>query len=66
MSEAYRTANPANPDMCSACHAPIFWVPSEKTGRPMPLNTISEKRVVVDTYVSHFTTCPKADTFRRK
>jgi hypothetical protein len=51
-----------------------------KTGKPMPLDAKPEKRVivvghfgdagedlgaVVDTYTSHFVTCPQAEEHRR-
>jgi hypothetical protein len=71
---------------CSACNAPIFFAPSEKSGKPMPLDAEPELRVVlvnhlgmpvsartanaraqvVETYLSHFATCPSANRFRKK
>lgn len=61
---------------CSTCGAEIIWATSER-GRPMPLDAKPEKRIlleqngkatiarVVDTYVSHFVTCPQRDEHRR-
>lgn len=66
---------------CRGCGAEIIWTITEGS-KWMPLDAKSEKRFVVavekliendapvarlvDTYVSHFATCPKADKFRRK
>lgn len=64
---------------CSTCGAEIRLVKMAKTGKPMPLDAKPEKRVivvgrdetgdelaaVVDTYVSHFVTCPEAKQHRR-
>lgn len=67
-------------DQCKACSADVMWV-QMATGGKMLINLPPEKRVVldhldtalgppvghiVDTYTSHFATCPKADQFRRK
>lgn len=62
-------------DTCRSCQAPIIWVTSATTKRPMPLDAKPEKRVVVDehhvgrvvdAYVSHFSTCPNAAQHRKK
>jgi len=59
---------------CRSCRAPIYWVPTEKTGKLMPLDVAAEKRIVVltsgearvvDCYVSHFSTCPSRDLHRK-
>jgi hypothetical protein len=64
---------------CTGCGAAIVWVVTE-AGKRMPVDAKPEKRVVlddvhpvgegprarvVDTYVSHFVTCPERDRFRR-
>lgn len=66
--------------VCQGCGAEIEFVKSKSTGKAMPVNLDSkEKRVaivsvnddgekearVLDTYISHFATCPKAGEFRR-
>lgn len=59
---------------CRSCKAPIWWVPTEKTGKLMPLDFVPEKRIVVltsgearvvDTFVSHFATCKFAADHRK-
>jgi hypothetical protein len=64
-----------NQGTCRGCGAPVLFVTSAVSGKAMPLNQRAEKRLVVgedgkarvvDTYLSHFSTCPKADEFRRK
>jgi hypothetical protein len=64
---------------CRGCGADIIWVTTDR-GRTMPLDAKPEKRFVidvfidgkahraelVDTYISHFATCPRADEFRKK
>lgn len=62
-------------DKCRSCDQPVKWVLMATGGR-MLVNLPAEKRVVIDpfqnvakimdTYVSHFATCPKADEHRRK
>ena len=56
------------------CGAPIIWITTEN-GKKCPLDREPEKRYVmtlrgdwkmVDTYVSHFATCPNAALFREK
>lgn len=58
---------------CKSCGAPIVWVKSAN-GKVMPLDGKPEKRVivtdegigcVVDTYTSHFSTCPNAAEHRK-
>lgn len=64
---------------CRSCHAEIIWAKTE-SGKAMPLDAKPEKRfilfpgpdgnedeaVAVDTYVSHFATCPNANQHRKK
>lgn len=58
---------------CGTCGAEIVWAITE-AGKRMPLDAKPEKRFVVDdadgchlvdTYVSHFSTCPNAEQHRR-
>jgi hypothetical protein len=62
---------------CKGCGAEIIWAMTERE-KPMPLDAKSEKRFIlrlpqgdrastqlVETYTSHFVTCPKADEFRK-
>lgn len=64
---------------CRGCGADILWATTE-SGSKIPLDTKPEKRfrpmtrgaitpheiaVLVDTYQSHFATCPKAGDFRK-
>jgi hypothetical protein len=57
---------------CKSCGAAIFWVESAN-GKRMPLDAAPEKRIVidggigrvVDTYTSHFSTCPNAAEHRK-
>jgi hypothetical protein len=60
---------------CRGCGASVLFVPTAASGKLIPLDPTSEKRVVigddgrarvVDTFIAHFATCPKADQFRRK
>ena len=58
---------------CRSCRAPIRWVKTP-AGKAAPLDAQPEKRYVisgdgkqgkiVDTYVSHFATCPDAKQHR--
>jgi hypothetical protein len=58
---------------CKSCDAPLVWTVSRTSGRRIPLDAAPEKRIVIgpegaevmDTYVSHFATCPHADRHRR-
>jgi hypothetical protein len=63
---------------CRSCGADILWIETE-IGKAMPIDATPEKRIilrpvggtsrvgkVVDTYISHFATCPEADQHRRK
>ena len=43
------------PSKCRSCGATIFWVET-KNGKKMPINADG---------VSHFATCPQAETWRR-
>lgn len=60
---------------CKGCGAPIVWKHTPK-GKAIPLDAKPERRLVlrgplsetaelVETYTSHFSTCPKADDFRK-
>ena len=65
---------------CKTCGAEIRWVQMAKTGKPMPLDAKPERRVIVvgrdeageelaalvDTFTSHFVTCPEAREHRRR
>lgn len=42
---------------CRSCDADIVWVESLKTGRKMPVNAGS--------VISHFATCPQAESWRK-
>lgn len=57
---------------CKSCNADVVWVETE-FGKRMPLNAKTERRFViedgeraryVETYASHFSTCPQADSWR--
>jgi len=59
---------------CKACKADIAWIMTEN-GKKCPLDREPEKRYVltlsgtwkmVDTYVSHFATCPQEAMFRKE
>lgn len=64
-------------ERCRSCEAEIKWI-TMASGKAMPVDVPGEKRVVVfmgvdgveagrvvDTYTSHFVTCPDADKHRR-
>ena len=65
---------------CTGCGAAIRWTLTA-SGKRMPVDAKPEKRIVlddvrlgddpptarvVDTYVSHFATCPDRDRFRKR
>lgn len=60
---------------CKSCGAPILWVRTE-AGASMPLNLPAQPRIVLvpstgaarvmDTYASHFASCPNATEHRKK
>ncbi len=58
---------------CKACGAPLLFVKTEKGKTQVIDETTREKRIVVidgvahvmDTYLSHYATCPRAAEFRR-
>lgn len=55
---------------CSSCGAEIVWIASAKSGRPIPcepplVTVVTRGGEVVTGYVSHFATCPHADTHRQ-
>jgi len=59
---------------CKTCGAEIKWV-TTSSGKSMPIDAKPEKRIVledydrkgsvVDTYTSHFVTCPDAKQHRK-
>ena len=59
---------------CKSCGASIIWLETPQ-GKKMPVDTKPEKRVimgthtglahVLDAYMPHWATCPKADLHRR-
>ena len=59
---------------CRSCGKEIVWAKTV-TGAPIPLDAVSEKRLVfrkgstkvemVDTYQTHFATCKDADKWRK-
>lgn len=60
---------------CKGCGASVLFVPTAATGKLIPLDLRSEKRVVigddgkarvVDTWLAHFATCAHAEQFRKK
>lgn len=61
-------------DVCKSCGAAVLFVRTAG-GKSMPVDAKPEKRIVLgsrtqvahvlDTYVSHFATCPNADQHRR-
>jgi len=61
---------------CRSCGAEIIWGIHPVSGKRIPLNAKPEKRFIqedhqqvfslVDTYQTHFATCPDADKFRKK
>lgn len=62
---------------CRSCNAPVLWVETE-SGKRMPLDAEPERRFVLEagtspmrarlrnTYVSHFSTCPQAERWRKE
>jgi hypothetical protein len=60
---------------CRSCRAEIVWVKT-RAAKLMPLDAKPEKRWVlgegdqsarlVDTYVSHYASCPDAETWRKR
>ncbi len=61
---------------CKSCGAEIIWA-TTSNGKKVPLDVKAEKRYVlygrsgetaklVNTYVTHFVTCPDAKVFRKK
>lgn len=61
---------------CRSCGATVLWVETE-SGKKMPLDAEPERRFVIEaghdpmrarlrnTYVSHFSTCPQAERWRK-
>jgi hypothetical protein len=65
-------ANAFGPTPCKSCGSPILFARTS-LGRTMPLDASAQKRFVldehgvvraVDTYQSHFASCPNADAHR--
>ena len=61
------------PSLCKSCGAKVTWA-KFKSGKPAILDFPPEKRIVVDedgvarildTYISHFATCPNAAHHRK-
>lgn len=54
-------------EQCRSCGAPIVWLPT-RTGKTMPVDmaTVRPGDALFDhtRHVSHFATCPQADTWR--
>jgi len=70
------TSEHAKRALCKSCGAEVIWARTEG-GKNMPLNAKPEKRFVltgrasesasyVETFQSHFSTCPNADAHRKK
>lgn len=62
---------------CRSCGADIVWVEMRETGKKMPIDSNSIKKMVVlnnsrtmgailDAGVSHFSTCPNANKHRKR
>jgi len=60
---------------CSSCGAPLIWARTAANNKRIPLDFEPEKRLVrqedgrfavVDTYKSHFATCPNANKHRKR
>jgi hypothetical protein len=58
--------------VCKGCGANIVWIKTA-SGKSTPIDAKPERRyisidynwVLMDTHISHFATCPKADSFRK-
>ena len=59
---------------CKSCGADFLWATSRSSGKAMPLDLASKemrvviikgKGVVMETYVSHFATCPHAKGWKK-
>ena len=61
------------PDKCRGCDAEVKWILTVSGGKTL-VNLPPEKRYImvrgkgqmIDTYLSHFATCPKSSTFKKK
>ena len=60
---------------CRSCNAEIYWIDLKGKAHPIDIKPASrillrEDRLdtgeIKDTYVSHFSTCPQADKWRKK
>lgn len=62
--------------VCKACGAPINWIKMVDSGKMMPVDEKMQYFITVDKsgtvgnmatgYTPHWSTCPKADQFRKK
>jgi hypothetical protein len=70
-----QTISSPRPANCGSCNAPILWI-TTANGKNAPVDRKPEKRYVLrdaapgigdvlDTYISHFATCPFADEHRK-
>lgn len=59
---------------CKGCGAPIMWI-ATRDGKKMPLDVAKKVVYVIESdgvprlvrgHESHFATCPKANTFRKR
>ena len=61
---------------CKSCNAEIFWVTMDESGKKMPVDAHPKSMVLVvhpnkdrarfvQSWESHFVTCPNADAHRR-
>jgi hypothetical protein len=68
--------NPRLMSRCKTCGAEIFWVTMDGTGKKMPIDAHPNPMVLVvspdktrarfvDSWTSHFVTCPQADMHRK-
>lgn len=68
-------------DKCRGCGRAIIWALNENTRKPIPLDAVAPVYQLngqvmgehtptagraVDSYVSHFVTCPKRDQFKKE
>lgn len=60
--------------LCKGCGAEILWLKTVR-GKNMPVDPIGEARIIrnqhdeavmVQTYMPHWATCPKADEFKKE
>jgi hypothetical protein len=53
---------------CRSCHRPVLWVRNAKSGKAAPFDAIAPDAVLdgLTVSVSHFATCPEADSWRKR